>query len=295
MFGEHENFLFQNENNVVLNGKSVEEKPSITREIESLDITIFYTVVLVNMNLLSVVTTPSIYHCCSTRKTLWEEKFTGEEKLFSAVNMNNCVRFNVRKHKEIKGSEKYVTLDISLKFDSLEKMKIISSDSKVKLERSRKGLITSLGFKAKVRPPKYKKARHAIVNFSKKDFPKIIGEFEKFEKLTYEKKRPKHEPTYSYFYLAIQLVKCMMRADTLNCHDCGCYTEMTDLSSNVYSTENDESKHIIVHKTLLQNYYVSEDESKQSTVNEKILQNYYAEVENLCSTEEDKSEYTIME
>ena len=41
----------------------------------------------------------------------WEEKFTGEEKLFSAVNMKNCGRRNVRKHKEIKGSDKYVTLD----------------------------------------------------------------------------------------------------------------------------------------------------------------------------------------
>ena len=27
-------------------------------------------------------------------------------------------------HRDIKGSDKYVTLDISLKFDSLEKMKI---------------------------------------------------------------------------------------------------------------------------------------------------------------------------
>ena len=37
--------------------------------------------------------------------------------------MKNCGRHNVRKHKEIKGSDKYVTLDISSKFDSLDKMK----------------------------------------------------------------------------------------------------------------------------------------------------------------------------
>ena len=67
---------------------------------------------MMNMNLLSVVTPPSIYHGSSTRKMFWEEKFTGEEKLFSAVNMKNCGCRNVRKHKEIKGSDKYVTLDI---------------------------------------------------------------------------------------------------------------------------------------------------------------------------------------
>ena len=70
-----------------------------------------------NMKLLAVITPPSIYHGCSTRKTFWEEKFTGKEKFtlceFSAVNMKNCGCFNVRKHREIKGSEKYVTLEIS--------------------------------------------------------------------------------------------------------------------------------------------------------------------------------------
>ena len=68
--------------------------------------------------------------------------------------MKNCVCRNVRKHREIKGRDKYVTLDISLKFDIMEKMKITSSDSKEKLEISGKGLITSLGFKSKLRPHK---------------------------------------------------------------------------------------------------------------------------------------------
>ena len=169
-----------------------------------------------NMNLLAVVTTTSIYWGWYTRKTLWEEKFTGEENLFSAVNMKNCGRHNVREHKEIKGSEKYVTLDISLKFDSLDNMKITSSESKRNLERPGKGLITSLGFKTKLRPQKYKKARYAIRNVSKKDLSKIIKDFEKFEKLPFEKKRPKHEPTYICFYLEIHLVKFVMRSDTLN-------------------------------------------------------------------------------
>ena len=44
------------------------------------------------------------------------------------------------------------------------------------MEISGKGLITSLGFKDKVRPHKYKKARYAIGNVSKKDILKIIRE-----------------------------------------------------------------------------------------------------------------------
>ena len=83
---------------------------------------------MMNMNFLTVVLPLSIYHGCSTRRTFWEGKFTGEEKLFSAVNMKNCGNRNVRKHKDIKGSDKYVTLDISLKFYSLDNMKITSLD-----------------------------------------------------------------------------------------------------------------------------------------------------------------------
>ena len=60
-------------------------------------------------------------------------------------------------------------------------------------------MITYLGFTAKVRPQKYKNARYVIGNVSKKDLSKIITEFENVEKLTYEKKRTKHEPTDSYF------------------------------------------------------------------------------------------------
>ena len=79
------------------------------------------------MKFLVVIIPPSIYHGCSTRKTFWEEKFTGKEDLFLSVNMKNCGRRKVSKHKEIKGSDKYVTFEISSKFDSLEKMKTTSS------------------------------------------------------------------------------------------------------------------------------------------------------------------------
>ena len=85
-------------------------------------------------------------------------------------------------------------------------------------------MITSLIFRAKVRPQKYKKARYAIGNVVKTNVSKIIREFEIFEKLTYEKKRPKHELTDRYFYLSRQLVKCMMISDILNWHGYGGYT-----------------------------------------------------------------------
>ena len=72
---------------------------------------------MMNMKLLTVVTPPSIYHGCYTRKIFWEEKFTEEEKFtlgeFSAVNMKNCGCCNVRKHRDIKGSDNYVNLGIS--------------------------------------------------------------------------------------------------------------------------------------------------------------------------------------
>ena len=81
-------------------------------------------------------------------------------------------------------------LKISEKFDNLDKMETTSSESKVKIERSGKGLVTSLGFKTKAKSTKFKKAKFAIGNVSEKDLSKIIREFEKFEKLPYEKKRP---------------------------------------------------------------------------------------------------------
>ena len=79
------------------------------------------------MKFLLVVTTPSIYHGCSTRKTLWAEKFTGKKYLFQSVNMKSFGRRKVRKHEEIKDSDKIVILEISVMFDSLNKMETTSS------------------------------------------------------------------------------------------------------------------------------------------------------------------------
>ena len=76
MFEEHEN-------NVVLNENSVEVKLCINRKIKIDDLTIqLYSFHDINMKFLLVVTPPSIYHGCSTRKTFWEGKFTGKEDFF---------------------------------------------------------------------------------------------------------------------------------------------------------------------------------------------------------------------
>ena len=90
-------------------------------------------------------------------KTFWEEKFTGKNDLFQSVYIKNCGCRKVRKHKDIKDSDKIATSDISAKFDILNKMENTSSESKEKSERSAKGLVTNLDFKTKVRSPKYKR------------------------------------------------------------------------------------------------------------------------------------------
>ena len=155
------------------------------------------------MKFLVVVTPPSIYHGCSTRKMFWEEIFTGKKYFFQSVNMQKCGLRKVTKHKEIKVSDKIVTLNVSASFYSLNKMETTSSESKRKLRRSGKGLITALALKTKVRWQKYKKARYAIGNVSMKDLSNIIKEFEKIFKVPYVKRIPKHEPTSIYNHLVV--------------------------------------------------------------------------------------------
>ena len=69
-----------------------------------------------NTKLLSVVTLLSIYHGCSTQKTFREE-------IFTSTKIKHCGLCNVRKHREIKNGEKYITLKTSLKFGSQKKIK----------------------------------------------------------------------------------------------------------------------------------------------------------------------------
>ena len=82
--------------------------------------------------------------------------------------MNNCRRQNGRKNREIKDSDKYVTLYISLKFDNLDKMRITPLDPNDNLGISGKGLINYLGLNTNVISKK-KKAMYTITNVSMKD------------------------------------------------------------------------------------------------------------------------------
>ena len=123
-------------------------------------------------------------------------------------------------------------------------IKITSSESKDNLERSGKWLITPLCLKAKAKPKKYKKARYAIVNVIMKDLSKIIKEFEKLSYESYERKRPKHEPTDTYFYLATHLAKFIMISDSLSSH---VYPQRTKITAT---------------KPIMTSYVCSTDESK---------------------------------
>ena len=98
----------------------------------------------------------------------------------------------------------------------------------------------------------------------------IIKEVDKIWKLPYDKKRPKNEPTESYFKLARHIEKCMMRSDNLNWYDHGGYKEMTAPYWNVNVTNKNKSKCSIVNKPFSQNFSAKDNKS--------------------CSTTKDKSE-----
>ena len=53
-----------------------------------------------------------------------------KEENFTPVNMKSCGNFNVRKHKEINNGEKYITLEIYLEIDGLDKREVTSSGSR---------------------------------------------------------------------------------------------------------------------------------------------------------------------
>ena len=90
-------------------------------------------------------------------------------------------------------------------------METTSSESKRKLGRSGKGLVTTLALKTKAGSKKYKKARYAIRNVSMKDLSNKIKEFEKIVKVPYAKRIPNHETTSSYYYLVGCIAECMLR------------------------------------------------------------------------------------
>ena len=72
-------------------------------------------------------------------------------------------------------------------------------------------MITSLGLKAIRRSKNVKNEKFAITEVSLKDIYRTIKEFKDMPYKGYVRKRSKHMPTDSYFYLEIQLANFMMR------------------------------------------------------------------------------------
>ena len=89
-------------------------------------------------------------------------------------------------------------------------------------------------------------------NVTMKDISKIIKDFEKLPYKGYVRKRPKKEPTDSYFYLAKQLANCTMRADAFNLNVYPVRKEMTVMEqipiSHVCDLDESELKEILAKK-----------------------------------------------
>ena len=83
----------------------------------------------------------------------------------------------------------------------------------------------------------------------------------------------------------------MMRYNKLNWHNHGGYMEITSPSLNVNATDEDESKHIILHEGLSDNCYTDVSESKRNTVNETLSQNNDANISEYTITELKDKEY----
>ena len=77
----------------------------------------------------------------------------------------------------------------------------------------------------------------------------------------------------------------MMRSDAHNRHVHGSYTVKTAPSSNVNVTDEDESKEIIVHKTLSKNQSKDVSESECNIFHKTLLQNDSADVPDNVITE----------
>ena len=129
----------------------------------------------------------------------------------------------------------YEIFKFSEKFDNLDKMETISSESKVKMEGSGKWLVTALALKTKARSTRNKNARYDIRNVIVKDLVNKIIEFENFVKVPQFKKEPKHEPTLSYLHLVECLWKCIMRSDEAR-YDIG-NVSMKDLVNKIIEFE----------------------------------------------------------
>ena len=120
-------------------------------------------------------------------------------------------------------------------------------------------------------------ARYAIVNVSIKDLSKIIRDFERLPNKCYERRRPKHDTTDGYFYLARQIPKCIMRSDVLNLHVYPVITEMTGARhipiSHICSIYNRKSKYFLTDENLSRVCSTDKGESKSVISNASSTEN----------------------
>ena len=102
-------------------------------------------------------------------------------------------------------------------------------------------------------------------------FQRLLGSFKIYLMKVIKRKRPKHDPTDSYFYLSRQRVDFMVRADVLNLQVYPVRTEMTDMKQiptlHICSTDEIEIKDFPVDKNLLQICSMNKDKSKSIIVN----------------------------
>ena len=112
----------------------------------------------------------------------------------------------------------------------------------------------------------------------RRTFRRLSKSLRKLGNYLMRKLMPKHEPTTSYFHIVRQLAKCMMISDEINRHDHSSYTGKTAPSSNVNVTDEDESKEIIVHKTLSKNKSKDVIKSECNIVYETLSQNNFTDV-----------------
>ena len=96
---------------------------------------------------------------------------------------------------------------------------------------------------------------------------------------------PKHEPTSSYYNLVRCIAKCMMRSDEHNRHMHESYAEETALSLNINVKDEEESKEIIVHKTLSENQSMDVSKSECNIVHKNLSQKNSADVPDNVITE----------
>ena len=111
------------------------------------------------------------------------------------MKINGCC--NVNKHRDIKGSDKYVILYILLKFGSMERIKITFSERKDNLGIARKGIDYLSGSQGQSKAKEHTKRQGMPSQMSVRRTLQKIGDFDKLLYKSYESRRTNHDPTDS--------------------------------------------------------------------------------------------------